>query len=348
MKIPHPEVIKTGILLEKTELAFEDESVSNPGCYQEGALIHMLYRAVSEGNHSSIGYCSLSDPLTVKERRKTPFYKAQHPSESQGVEDPRITRIEDTYYLTYTAYDGINALGALAISKDMKKFSRAGIITPLISRCKFRELIKGTPGIPEKYYNNESLYYEHMPDKTVILWDKDVIFFPRKINGRFAFLHRIFPGIQVVLCDSISDLTEEFWEDYLCNLNKHIALGPRHAFEKEYIGGGCVPIETPEGWLLIYHGVEQGLNGKIYHAAAALLELDDPTVEIARLPVPLFSPEKDWETTGYVNNVVFPTGTARVGDRLYIFYGAGDSRIAVASLSFNSLMAALLHHKINS
>jgi len=346
MKIPIPEITKAGILLEKTTLDFENESVSNPGCYQDQALIHMFYRAVSKGNHSSIGYCALSDPLTVKERWRQPIYTGQHPSESHGVEDPRITKIEDTYYMTYTAYDGKNALGALALSKDLQNFTRAGIITPQVTRQRFKELVRKNPRIPERYSNNESLYDENRPGTALLLWDKDVMFFPRKIKGKLAFLHRVFPGIQVVYCDSIADLTEEYWEDYLGNLDKYMVLGSKYAFEHQYIGGGCVPVETPAGWLVVYHGVEQGQQGKVYHAAAVLLDLDDPTVEIARLPIPLFSPEKEWETSGYVNNVVFPTGTARAGDRFYIYYGAGDSRIAVASLSFDELMNALLQQQL--
>ena len=72
-------------------------------------------------------------------------------------------------------------------------------------------------------------------------------------------------------------------------------------------------------------------KGLIYSACAALLNLDDPSIEIARLPYALFSPEYEWELNGEVNNVVFPTGTALFGDTLYIYYGAADAQIACAS-----------------
>jgi predicted GH43/DUF377 family glycosyl hydrolase len=84
----------------------------------------------------------------------------------------------------------------------------------------------------------------------------------------------------------------------------------------------------------------------VYSACAALLKLDDPSIEIARLPYALFSPEHDWELKGIVNNVVFPTGTALFGDMLYIYYGAADEQIACASLSLSALVKELLRYSL--
>ena len=119
-------------------------------------------------------------------------------------------------------------------------------------------------------------------------------------------------------------------------------MDPRYKHESNYIGGGCPPIETEHGWLLIYHGVQKTSKGNVYSACAALLKLDDPSIEIARLPFALFSPEYDWEQKGEVNNVVFPTGTALFGDTLFIYYGAADEQIACASLSLSALVNELL------
>jgi predicted GH43/DUF377 family glycosyl hydrolase len=147
----------------------------------------------------------------------------------------------------------------------------------------------------------------------------------------------------MVSINSIKDLTKEFWKKYFVELKKHIVMNPcNNKHESKYIGGGCPPIETEHGWLLIYHGVEETDTGLIYSACAALLNLDDPSKIIARLPYPLFSPEHDWELNGKVNNVVFPSGTALFGDTLYIYYGAADSQIACASLSLTALMKELL------
>ena len=177
-----------------------------------------------------------------------------------------------------------------------------------------------------------------------MLWDKNVIFFPRKINGKLYFLHRIRPGIQITAINDLQDLTKKFWRKYCRNLKKHIVMDPLYKHESRYIGGGCPPIETKHGWLLIYHGVEKTSNGHVYSACAALLNLDDPSIEIARLPFALISPEYEWEMKGEVNNVVFPTGTALFGDTLYIYYGAADEQIACASLSLSALVNELLFY----
>jgi predicted GH43/DUF377 family glycosyl hydrolase len=123
-------------------------------------------------------------------------------------------------------------------------------------------------------------------------------------------------------------------------------MDPVHeAFEASYIGGGCPPIETDEGWLLIYHGVHDTPEGYVYSACAALLNLHNPQKEIARLPYALFEPEFEWEVHGVVDNVVFPTGTALFDDTLYIYYGAADKYIGCASVSLSELIKELLLNK---
>ena len=124
------EVKKEGILLEKTCLGFENEGVLNPAIIKDGDKIHLFYRAVRKGNYSSIGYCRMYEPLTIASRLDIPLIFPQFDYESQGVEDPRITKIDDLFYLTYTAYDGVNALGALATSSDLISFEKLGIIVP--------------------------------------------------------------------------------------------------------------------------------------------------------------------------------------------------------------------------
>jgi beta-1,2-mannobiose phosphorylase / 1,2-beta-oligomannan phosphorylase len=336
------EVKKEGIVLHKTDLNFENEGVLNPGVIQEGGKIHIFYRAVRKGNYSSIGYCKLSQFLTVEERLDTPLIFPQFDYESHGVEDPRVTKIDDLYYLTYTAYDGVNASGALAVSKDLVEWEKMGIIVPQITYSEFNHLAESKGTINEKYarYNSDGGIAERQ-GKKVLIWDKNVIFFPRKINDKFYFLHRIKPDIQITCVHSLKELTVEFWQKYLLRLNEYILLSPKHPHEISYIGGGCPPIETKLGWLMIYHSVHDTIKGYVYSACAALLDLEDPQKEIARLPYVLFSPEKDWELKGEVNNVCFPTGTALFGDTLYIYYGAADERIACASVSLTALLEEL-------
>lgn len=338
-------VEKHGIILSPTNKEFENNGVLNPGIYQEGDKLNIFYRAVEDGNLSTIGYANTEGPLNIVERHDQALINRDFEYEKNGVEDPRITKIDNVYYLIYTAYDGVNAMGALATSTDMKHFEKKGIITPSVNYKQYECFVQccDQSKLNPKYHHYFNLFAEIglVQDDKRLLRDKDIVLFPRKINGKFAMLHRIWPGIQIVCFDDWTDLTPAFWEDYLKNLHSHIVLDPKYDFEVNYIGAGAPPIETKDGWLLIYHGVQETSKGKIYHASAALLQLEDPRIEISRLTTPLFSPTKDWEKEGVVNHVVFPTGTALFGDELYIYYGAADKHIAVASLKINELLHEL-------
>ena len=336
-------VSKHGVILEKTQLGFENEGVSNPAAIRIGDDVHMFYRAVSKGNYSTIGYCKLAGPLELVERKESPLVFPQFEYESHGAEDPRITRIDDLYYLTYTGYDGVNAMGALATSTDLEHFEKHGLIVPQVTYEEFKHLAGCKQEINEKYgrYNERDHFYKK-PDKRVLLWDKNVIFFPRRIDGKLYFLHRVRPDIQIAAVNELQDLTKEYWEHYFMHFESNIALAPKYEHEVSYIGGGCPPIETEHGWLLIYHGVHDTAKGYCYAACAALMDLDNPLLEIARLPYDLFHPEEEWELKGEVNNVCFPTGAALFDDTLYIYYGAADERIACASVSLSELLTELL------
>lgn len=338
-------VKREGVVLEKTTNEFENDSVLNPAVITVGSTTHMFYRAVRKHNKSSIGYCRLEGAMQVVERKAEPLLSPAFDYESHGMEDPRIVKIEELYYLTYTAYDGNNAMGALATSKDMVLWQRQGVITPQLSFNNFRELSAADENITNKYFRfDSSQEAETMLGKKLYVTDKDLVLFPRKINGKFHILHRLKPDIQMVAVDDLAELTDEFWRDYFLTFSDHILLRGVHAHETSYIGAGCPPIETPQGWLLIYHSVYDTVNGFIYSASAALLDLEHPEIEIARLPYPLFSPETDYELTGVVNRVCFPTGVTLFDDRLYIYYGAADKCIACASVGLQELIDELLKH----
>ena len=340
-------VNKLGILINKTDNIFENEGVLNPAVIKVENTIHLFYRAVTKDNYSTIGYCKLSSPMVVEKRSTVPILVPEFDYESQGLEDPRIVLIEGVYYLSYTAYNGVNALGALATSTDLVHWEKKGIIVPKITYDEFKHFTESKGTIHEKYIRFNDYQKSHeKQDRKIFLWDKNLIFFPRKINNKFYFLHRIKPDIQIVVSiDRIEELTLNFWQKYFSNFDEYIVLSPKFEHEVSYIGGGCPPIETKEGWLLIYHGVHDTVKGYVYAACVALLDLSNPQKEIARLPYPLFFPEKIWELKGEVNNVCFPTGAIVENDTIFIYYGAADERIAVASVNLQELLAALLLNK---
>ncbi len=327
-----------GIILEKTNLEFENKSVLNPACIQVNDITHMFYRAVNHNDISSIGYCQLKDNKVIK-RFEEPVLFPEFDYEKKGVEDPRITLLEGTYYLFYTAHEGKNDPIAYATSKDLVHFTKQGLISPKISYDEAEDIFRGS-GIRERYTMFEILYKER-GGKDILLFEKDASLFPQKINNQFALLHRVLPGIQVIYFDNFSDLTDNRWRDYLKSLGDFIVLDPLFWFESRNIGGGAPPIETEDGWLIIYHAVEDTPLGRIYHAAAALLDRNNPLKVLGRLSEPLFSPKASSEKSGITNNVVYPTGAIVKDKRLHIYYGAADKLIASKSVDITELLTEL-------
>jgi len=335
------DVKSEGIILERSSDGFDNQAVLNPACIERDGLTHMFYRGVRRGDmRSAIGYCQLAGHKVIQ-RSASPVLFPEHDYETMGMEDPRVVLLDGLYYLFYTVYDGKNALFAYATSTDLVRFSKRGVISPRISYLEAGKLFGlSEPKVGEKYFMFDS-YIRDRQGNDILLWEKDAFIFPRKINNQFALVHRVLPGIQVAYFTDFTYLTDEYWRTYLRSLGDHIVLDPKYRFESRNIGGGCPPIETEDGWLFIYHAVEDMGRNKMYHAAAALLDRDDPTKVIGRMKRPLFSPTEHWERHGDVENVVFPTGTMLKDGRLHIYYGAADTLIAAKSVDMRELLAEL-------
>ncbi len=331
------EVKKLGIILKPTRYSFESLGVFNPGVWQEGKRVELFYRAIDQRHRSTIGYARLQGPAKIQERWTKPIIFPEFAYEKMGVEDPRIVKIGNTFYICYVAHDGKNALTAYATSSDLKTFEKKGILSPRITYHNAEDILDDLH--LKDAYSFFASYYEEAVAEDVLLWHKDVLLFPKKFHGKFTALHRVLPDIQIVFFDNFEQLKNKaFWKQYLQNLPQYVVLENKHWFETRNIGGGCPPIKTKAGWLLIFHAVEARNEGKVYHACAALLDARNPLKVIGRLHEPLFSPTEKWEREGFVPNVVFPTGTALFGDSLYIYYGAADQTIAVAAVSLRALL----------
>ncbi|MEN9335536.1 MAG: hypothetical protein RLZZ500_523 [Bacteroidota bacterium] len=342
----HVTVEKKGILLEKTNLGFENLGVLNPGVLHYDGCIYLFYRAINKEHFSSIGLALLNEQFQILHRDEIPLLYPQMDYECLGVEDPRIVCIDQLFYLTYTAFDGTNARGALALSVDLKHWEKQGIIVPQLSYTDFIHRAESNLPLNEKYhrYNSQNNLSDGATSPKV--WDKNVLFFPRRIAGQLCLIHRIKPDIQLVFFNELTDLTPAFWDNYLLHFSAAILLTPRYDHELSYLGGGCPPIETKDGWLLIYHGVHDTLEGYVYSCCVALLDLENPRIERARLPYPLFGPEHEYELHGIINNICFPSGAVLLDQVVYIFYGAADKRIAWASVPLQPLLEALLKNQI--
>lgn len=335
---------KHGVIIAPTNLPFESRSVLNPAIYQDGQNVHVIYRAISEDYMSCLGYARLDGPLQIAERREQPFLYPSKKEESKGIEDARIVKIGDTFYMTYVVHDGKHAITALSVGTDLFNLKRVGIISPKIP-YKDAGKIFSYSQLKDEYYFFESFYKVH-GGNNVYIWHKDLVLFPEKIDDNFVMLQRILPDIQLTYFNDPAQLKDKyFWLNNLFNLPSQILLEPEHGFESRHVGAGGPPIRTEQGWLMIYHSCQEQNKGRVYHAGAALLDLKDPRKIIARLPYPLFSPTEDFEINGTVNNIVFPSGTAIFDGKLYIYYGAADKYIAVASVDLNELLEELMKNK---
>jgi len=228
-----------------------------------------------------------------------------HPEELWGIEDPRITYVEELkkFVVVYTAYTRDGPGVALALTEDFHSFERYGVIMP-----------------PE---------------------DKDAALLPHRIDGNWALIHR-----------PVSAPRAHMWISYspdLINWGKHILMMDARKgawWDANKIGLSPPPIETPSGWLVIYHGVKQSCGGCIYRLGLALFDLEKPEICLKRGNEWIFAPEESYEQRGDVGNVVFPCGytIGPDGDSINVYYGAADTSIALATGSIKEMLLWLDQH----
>jgi beta-1,4-mannooligosaccharide/beta-1,4-mannosyl-N-acetylglucosamine phosphorylase len=164
--------------------------------------------------------------------------------------------------------------------------------------------------------------------------DKDASLFPRKFEGRYVLIHRpIVSGEAHVWISFSPDLVH--WGDHRVLLHRRGGL-----WDSQRVGLGAQPIETSEGWLILYHGVRQTASGALYRAGLALLDLKKPWIVIKRSQEWVFGPKEPYEFIGDVSGVVFPTGAIvdKKKNGLRLYYGAADSSVCVAFARIDQIL----------
>jgi predicted GH43/DUF377 family glycosyl hydrolase len=230
-----------------------------------------------------------------------------HPEELWGVEDPRITYVEElgSYAIAYTAFGKSGPGVALALTKDFRTFERRGIVM--------------------------------QPD------DKDAALLPHRIDGSFVLVHRPVTESGANIWVSLSpDLTN--W-----GTHRPLLLARKGAWwDAHKVGLSPPPIETDEGWLVLYHGVRHTASGALYRVGVALFERERFDRCIARGDAWIMGPEEDYECAGDVGNVVFPCGLTVLpdGDTIHLYYGAADTCIGLAFGSVRELLASVLRNPV--
>ena len=184
-----------------------------------------------------------------------------------------------------------------------------------------------------------------MDDGSVVMppEDKNAAVFPRRIGGHWMMLHR--PVVMVNnSCDVWISTSDDLagWRD-----PKPVLLRRASGWwDAVRVGIGPPPLETPHGWLQIYHGVRTTMSGAIYRVSAAMLALEEPWVVTHRLPEWILSPEMAYERVGDVGNVVFPVGLVQRDDQIDLYYGAADSVVALATAPLQPLIDMVLEHPV--
>jgi beta-1,2-mannobiose phosphorylase / 1,2-beta-oligomannan phosphorylase len=300
--------------------AWESSATFNWSPVQVGKVLHCFYRAEalpeplpdgSQINMSVIGHAESKDGLHFTNRQA--FITPEEDWEYFGCEDPRVTKLNGTYYIFYTALsnfpfnaDGIKV--AVAITHDLKKVKERHLVTPFNAKA--------------------------------------MCLFPEKINGKMVAIlsvntDRSEPKIAIRTFDNEKDIwNHKKWHKWYLELDNHAIHLRRN--EDDHVEVGAPPIKTPHGWLLIYSHINHYFKGQaIFGIEAVLLDADDPRKIIGRTSGPIMTPESTYEKYGHVPNIVFPSGALVYNGNLDIYYGATDTLGCRASVNLNNVLDAL-------
>jgi predicted GH43/DUF377 family glycosyl hydrolase len=274
--------------------AWESAGTFNPAVVLYNGKFAMLYRAQDAAGTSRLGYAESSDGLHFT-RRLDPVLSPETDYEKDGgVEDPRLQKIGDMFYLTYTGYNKKDAQLCLATSLDLIHWERQGVILPA-------------------YKGNWN-----------VGWTKSGAIVPEKIDGKYW----------MYWLGTAADKTDQMGLSYSTDLMHWTEATqppvlPRRPgkFDSRVVEPGPPPILTSRGIVLVYNGVDDNL---VYRAAVAIFDRRDPRKVLYRSDTPVFSPETDWEKVGQVPNVVFVEGLVRDRGRWLFYYGGADKYVGVA------------------
>lgn len=290
-------------ILTAADWSYPANSVFNAAAAMDSGHTLLLVRVEDFRGISHLTVARSGNGVSAWEIDDRPTFAADpvsHPEEVWGIEDPRLTWLDERkeWAVAFTAYSEGGPLVSLATTRDFRSFERLGPVMP-----------------PE---------------------DKDAALFPKRFNGRWAMIHRpisTYVRLGAHIWVSFSpDL--KHWGDH-----RHVILARKGSWwDANKVGLSAPPLETPAGWLILYHGVRTTASGSIYRLGLALLDPDDPTRLTHRTDEWVFGPKAPYEREGDVDDVVFPCGWVREGDTIRMYYGAADLSIALATASLEQLL----------
>ena len=301
------------LVLPDKHNSWEAVQTFNPGAIVLDDKVHLIYRAIGTDGISRFGYIESEDGLSISYKHPTPVYERKFlkryywsPSGGGfgGCEDPRIVRVddEDVIYMTYTAFGELR-VGFTSIS--VEDFRR-------------------------KRWNWKPETLISPPNEV----HKNFVIFPQKIKNKYAILHSLSPTIQITYRDSL-----EFSEgEYISST--YVPGRVIGGWEYTVKSVGPPPIESKDGWLIFYHGLDKNEPWK-YKIGAALLDKKHPEKIISASPYPVIEPTKVYELNGYKPGIVYTCGAVVKDRRLFVYYGGADNYICVAHADFSRFLREL-------
>ena len=341
------EKYKNNPILSPGKNEWDDRCVLNPAVVsdEQRNKFVMLYRAAGNDVRHQIvfGLAESDDGFNFTRTSDKPVFRPGHDEPEGGcVEDPRLVKIGDLYYMTYAArayapgrywlepyVEGVTKAPMYLDETDVRgdvlpSFAKDNLSVSYLAVTKDFKTYKKLGRITEANVD-----------------DRDVLLFPELVNGKFVMISRPkFKNVPGVAMPSI-------WitlSDDVCEYQKpELLMTGEEDWEIQRMGAGAPPIKTEYGWFMLYHAVDK--DG-VYRVGAVLLDLNDPRKILARTKRFIMEPETDYEKSGIYNGCVFPTGNVVKDGILYIYYGCADVYISVATVNFAELLNDLRAGKL--
>lgn len=289
-------------LLSRGDWPRRINTVMNAAAATVGDETILLCRVEDRRGFSHLTVARSADGLTGWRVDDAPLLQAGPAGAEWGVEDPRITWVDELgcFVIAYTAVGPRGGVVNLATTTDFRTVE-----------------VLGTALGPN---------------------DKNAALLPRRVDGKWVLFSRpdLVDQKPAIWCSTSQDLAT--WGDSKLVMAPREGTW----WDSRRIGIGPAPIETPEGWLCFYHGVRSAVSGDVYRVGAMLLDLEDPVRVLHRSQEWMLAPSEPWELSGDVPGVCFPCGATVDGDRIRLYYGAADTCLAVAEGSMGRIVEHLL------
>jgi predicted GH43/DUF377 family glycosyl hydrolase len=327
---------KNPIIKPNPKNKWESKAVFNAAAIHAGGKYHLVYRAIGEDDVSSLGYACSDNGFDFDTRLGFPIYVPREKFEgvhgkpykpcsdpaiyesgggcSGGCEDPRITRVDDTIYMTYVAYNGHDVPGVA------------------ITSIKYEDFIN-------RRWNWEKAKLISKPGQIQKNW----VLFPEKIHGKYAIIHGLSPKVHIEYVDSLENFGDKGYIESLPPAHGKGYQDPNRKNHWDNIvrGTGAPPIKTKYGWLVFYHAMDKRDPNR-YKIGAMILDIDDPEKILYRSRMPILEPDEKYENEGMKAGVIYVCGAIIEKDRLHIYYGGADMVMCVASAKLDDFLERMV------